>query len=207
MSMAFKTYPQDTILAGIMFFTGYLCNRLVERGLDLALDDELSDLKGLIIGNHDPDDVDFDLILLLDDEVIQVLKHTVEDLADFQHTFKIINALDVDDLLHHQAGVDLSDELSHSFMEVIRDIRSGSEDVDLDTLYLNMIYMVHMLAYLYFHKGIDLGSEQFSGFWHFKLDPMTFSFIDNDEKNLSLLRSMIAKMENSQAEIQKLYEN
>jgi|GEM_PF-2516994 len=189
--MAIQIYDQDTIKAAVMQLSVYFIQLLAKFAVRQAMDRELRGLKINIPADVKVEDLDFEVFEILEGPIVEIMRTSMRHIVDAQDRFILINALSIDRVEDHGEGLDLGVEIAEYFL--VPTIENFIHDIpaDINGFYLNLEYLLHLLAYLLFHGQIDLDSKDFQGYWCFDIDKEVFGFIHNEEKNISLIKSLI----------------
>lgn len=192
--MAAQVYTMEGIKAAVLQSTGYFFQLLAKFALRITLDKELKGLKVSIPVHIEIQETDLRIVEFLECPFVNIIRGNIEDIGEAQERFILINGLNINALLENDEGLRLAVDLAEYFlvfplMNLIDDIFT-----DVDALYLNLIYMLHLLAYLLYHEQIDMDSKEFEGYWHYTIDENVFHFKDCEDTNISLIFTLIDKM-------------
>lgn len=192
--MAVQIYTTDTVKAAVLQSLVYCCQLLAKFAVRVALDKQLKGLKVKIPVHLDVGDLDFELVELLECPFVRIMRENIEHINDVQERFILINALSIDAVEEHDDGLELAVNLAEYFL--VSPLQNLIDDIftDVDALYLNLIYLMHLLAYLLFYEQMDMDSDEFEGYWYFTVDENVFHFKDSEEKNISLIFTLINQM-------------
>ncbi len=196
--MAYQTYTEKTLHAAVAQVMSFMAFTICEFGMKLALERELSDLKGAI----DPDSftgVEFELLENSDDPAIKMLVRSVESVEQSLSTFLMINNLDDQEVMGNQQGNELASEIFNSFLfswdsEEYRNIM-----MDIHEMYFNLIHVLYVMGRIYMAGGGDIEDDDFKRFWNMDFDVL--EELDQSDKNVSVIYDLIMDMNNGFNEV------
>lgn len=193
--MAVQLYTSDGIKAGIMHSMGYYFQLLAKFAVRVRLDKQLKGLQVDIPVHLDVDELDLEVIEFNDCPFVEIMSRNIKQIMNFQDRFMLLNALSIDALYEHQEGIDLAIDLANYFLVFPLENLINDIFTDVDALYLNLIYMMHLLAYLLYYEQMDMDSEEFKGYWWYEIDEEVFHFKGSADKNISLIFTLIDQIE------------
>lgn len=193
---------EDSIKGLVPHVLSFVINELCKNGFMIAYEKDLSDLKGLI----EPDSIssdDFELLEAVDDEVVRVLLSSIDKVVKCSQTYFLINNLDELEVMENEEYSLLA---SDNYYAYIIDWESKSYK---DLLYnLNAVYF--SISQLLYHttcqiklNDVEIPDEIYDEFIDKYSDLLRGKF-DPDDKNISLLYSLIIDLNSDLAEIDNL---
>ncbi|WP_214225949.1 hypothetical protein [Pedobacter sp. B4-66] len=193
---------EDSIKGLVPHVLSFVINELCKNGFMIAYEKDLSDLKGLI----EPDSIssdDFELLEAVDDEVVRILLSSIDKVVKCSQTYFLINNLDEMEVMENEEYSLLA---SDSYYAYIIDWESKSYK---DLLYnLNAVYF--SISQLLYHttcqiklNEVEIPDEMYDEFIDKYSDLLRGKF-DPDDKNISLLYSLIIDLNNDLADIDNL---
>lgn len=193
---------EDSIKGLVPHVLSFVINELCKNGFMIAYEKDLSDLKGLI----EPDSIssdDFELLEAVDDEVVRVLLSSIDKVVKCSQTYFLINNLDELEVMENEEYSLLA---SDNYYAYIIDWESKSYK---DLLYnLNAVYF--SISQLLYHTTcqikldeVEIPDEMYDEFIDKYSDLLRGKF-DPDDKNISLLYSLIIDLNSDLADIDNL---
>lgn len=193
---------EDSIKGLVPHVLSFVINELCKNGFMIAYEKDLSDLKGLI----EPDSIspdDFELLEAVDDEVVRILLSSIDKVVKCSQTYFLINNLDELEVMENEEYSLLA---SDNYYAYIIDWESKSYK---DLLYnLNAVYF--SISQLLYHttcqiklNEVEIPDEMYDEFIDKYSDLLRGKF-DPDDKNISLLYSLIIDLNSDLADIDNL---
>lgn len=193
---------EDNIKGLVPHVLSFVINELCKNGFMIAYEKDLSDLKGLI----EPDSIspdDFELLEAVDDDVVRILLSSIDKVIKCSQTYFLINNLDEMEVMENEEYNLLA---SDNYYAYIIDWESKSYK---DLLYnLNAVYF--SISQLLYHTTcqikldeVEIPDEMYDEFID-KYSDLLRGKLDPDDKNISLLYSLIIDLNNDLSEIDNL---
>lgn len=203
--MAVQVYTMEGIKVAIMHSTGYFFQLLAKFAMRITLDKELKGLKVSIPIHIEVHERDLRVVEFLECPFVDIIRGNIEDIGDAQERFILINGLNPDAVMENDEGFGLSVDLAEYFLVFALENLIDDIFTDVDALYLNLIYMLHLLAYLLYYEQIDMDSKEFEGYWHYTIDEKVFHFKDCGDQNISLIFKLIGQMYDGKHALARLW--
>ncbi|NRF40530.1 hypothetical protein [Pedobacter foliorum] len=195
---------EDSIKGLVPHVLSFVINELCKNGFMIAYEKDLSDLKGLI----EPDSIspdDLELLEAVDDEVVRILLSSIDKVVKCSQTYFLINNLDEMEVMENEEYSLLA---SDNYYAYIIDWESKSYK---DLLYnLNAVYF--SISQLLYHTTcqikldeVEIPDEMYDEFID-KYSELLRGNFDPDDKNISLLYSLIIELNNDLSDIDNLAE-
>lgn len=195
---------EDSIKGLVPHVLSFVINELCKNGFMIAYEKDLSDLKGLI----EPDSIspdDLELLEAVDDEVVRILLSSIDKVVKCSQTYFLINNLDEMEVMENEEYSLLA---SDNYYAYIIDWESKSYK---DLLYnLNAVYF--SISQLLYHTTcqikldeVEIPDEMYDEFID-KYSELLRGKFDPDDKNISLLYSLIIELNNDLSDIDNLAE-
>lgn len=193
---------EDSIKGIVPHVLSFVINELCKNGFMIAYEKDLSDLKGLI----EPDSIspdDLELLDAVDDDVVRILLSSIDKVIKCSQTYFLINNLDEMEVMENEEYILLA---SDNYYAYIIDWESKSYK---DLLYnLNAVYF--SISQLLYHTTcqikldeVEIPEEMYDEFID-KYSDLLRGKLEPDDKNISLLYSLIIDLNNDLSEIDKL---
>lgn len=203
--MEYKTYNKETILIAAAKMMGFINFSFCEYGMALAMERELSNLKGIV----DPatfTGTEFSLLASLKDPAIRIIMEDVKAVDDTIRVLLLINSMDELETMAAEEGDELANDVHYSFNfppGAVRDYHSLLNDTMY--LYQTSTFSIYLMALLLTSGGLDLPYHQ-DGDYH---DDLFFDreleLLDREDKNVRLLYDLIISRKRQQERILEIF--
>lgn len=203
--MEYKTYNKETILPAAAKMMGFINFSFCEYGMKLAMERELSDLKGTVAPETFTG-IEFNLLDGLTDPAIRIMLEDVKAMDDTIRVLLLINSMDELETMAGEEGSDLANEVHYAFTcpplqaDDYYDIVS-----DITFLYQTTTYTLYLMALLLSTGGIDLSYHLGEDYWDDGSYEQNMEMLDREDKNVSLLYDLIVSRKRQQDRILSVY--
>lgn len=199
--MAAQIYSPEAIKACVLQSLGYHFQLLAKFAVRYTLGEELRGLNIDIPLYPNVEEVELEVFEELDSPFSNIILISIQRIIAAQDQFILFNALSIDTILEHDEGLELAVDLAQYFLMIPLENVIDEIFVDTDALYLNLEYMLYLLAYLICYERIDMDSDEFEGYWSYTIDEKVFSFMDSPDKNISLLRTLADELRSDRGDL------
>jgi hypothetical protein len=194
----------ETITGIIPHVLSFIINDLMKYGYRVAFEKDMSDLKGLVPADSLAPE-DFELLELVDDEVVRVLLKSIDKVADCYRHFFIINNMDefdvMEDTFYNEQATDnynwyMIDWQNQDYKEVVQ---------NLTMVYMNIYQLLFLTGYQISSDTVEIPEN-----FHMEIHSFAHSSIADEvnfkDKNVSLLSDLELGLMKDLEEIERISE-
>ncbi|MEJ7560711.1 MAG: hypothetical protein WKF66_20540 [Pedobacter sp.] len=193
---------EEAIIGSIPHTLGFVINELSKNAFILAFEGNLSDLKGLV----DPESIapdDFELLEDVDDPVVQLLLVSVDRVITCMTTYYLINSLDELDVMENEAFNEVASDYFYAYIIDWESKNYAEMLINLNAVYLSISQLLyHAICQLELNV-IEVPDYIYDDFFE-KYGSFCTEEVQSDNKNITLLNSLIYHLNGDLLKIDKL---